>query len=145
MVRVEHVMKGYRADHLSSIETLVFMALRERTHAVFCRRLAEQIEDPTLRAMIEAIANDEERHQEYFSNLVAACLRIEPDQTVAAVADRSAELRVVGADIDAYQDKVANMAKTGIFDENMLRECVSDAITAWDLAAHPEMSAFVVR
>ncbi|MGC7322606.1 acyl-ACP desaturase, partial [Mycobacteroides abscessus subsp. massiliense] len=36
-VRVEHVMKGYRADRFSQIETLVFMAFFERSHAVFCR------------------------------------------------------------------------------------------------------------
>ena len=39
-VRVEHVMKGYRADTYSQIETLVFMAFLERAHAVFCRNLA---------------------------------------------------------------------------------------------------------
>jgi acyl-[acyl-carrier-protein] desaturase len=145
MVRVEHVMKGYRADYFSKIETLVFMALRERTFAVYCRRLAEQIEDPTLRGMIEVIANDEERHEEYFVNLVAACLRIEPEETVAAVAARAAEMHVVGADIDAYKDKVANIAEAGIFDEELLRRCLSDSITGWGLADRPEMSGFVAR
>ena len=145
MVRVQHVMKGYRADQLSRIETLVFMALRERTHTLFCRRLAEQIGDPTLRAMIETIAYDEERHEEFFANLVRACLRIEPDETVAAVASRAAEMGVVGADIDAYQDKVANIAAARIFDENLLRQCVSDSITGWALADREEMSPFVVR
>ena len=145
MVRVEHVMKGYRGDHLSRIETLVFMALREHTHAVFCRRLAGQTDDPTLRAMIETIATDEERHEQYFANLVSACLRIEPDETVAAVASRAAETHVVGADIDAYQDKVANIAAAGIFDENVLRECVSDSITQWGLAGRDEVRGFVAR
>jgi acyl-[acyl-carrier-protein] desaturase len=145
MVRVEHVMKGYRGDALSKIETLVFMALRERTHAVFCRRLAEQIGEPTLRALIETIAKDEERHEEYFANLVGACLRIEPEETVAAVASRVAEMHVVGADIDAYQDKVANVAEAGIFNENVLRQCVSDSINAWGLADREETSGFVVR
>ena len=38
-VRVEHVMKGFRADHFTQIETLVFMAFSERAHGVYCRRL----------------------------------------------------------------------------------------------------------
>jgi acyl-[acyl-carrier-protein] desaturase len=38
-VRVEHVMKGYRADTYSQVERLVFMAFFERAHAVFCRNL----------------------------------------------------------------------------------------------------------
>src|SRR5689334_17508957 len=77
-VRVEHVMKGYRAERLSKIETLVFMALWERSHAVYCRRLAAQIEDTTLRELIENIASDEERHALVFDNLVRECLRLEP-------------------------------------------------------------------
>ena len=47
-VRVEHVMKGYRADKFSQIETLVFMAFFERAHAVFCRNLEAQIDEPVL-------------------------------------------------------------------------------------------------
>jgi acyl-[acyl-carrier-protein] desaturase len=142
-VRVEHVMKGYRADTLSKIETLVVMALREREHAVFCRRLARQIDDPTLRSLIETIAKDEERHLMFFENLVSACLRLEPEETVAAIAAQAAGRHVVGADIDAYQDKVANVAEAGIFDENVLRQGVSDSIAAWGLTDRPELAAFV--
>ena len=40
-VRVEQVMKGYRADTYSQLETLAFMALFERAHAVFCRNLQD--------------------------------------------------------------------------------------------------------
>ncbi|MBV9513037.1 MAG: acyl-ACP desaturase [Mycobacteriaceae bacterium] len=142
-VRVEHVMKGYRADHFSKIETLVFLALREREYAVFCRRLALQIDDPTLRAMIENIAADEERHMQFFENLVAACLRLEPEDTIAAIAARSAELQVVGADIDAYKDKVVAVADVGIFDENLMRQGVSDSIAAWGLADRAELADFI--
>ena len=49
-VRVEHVMKGYRADTYSQIERLVFMAFFERAHAVFCRNLEAQTTEPVLRA-----------------------------------------------------------------------------------------------
>jgi acyl-[acyl-carrier-protein] desaturase len=142
-VRVEHVMKGYRADTFSKIETLVVMALREREHAVFCRRLAEQIEEPTLRSLIETIATDEERHLMFFENLVSAYLRLDPEETVAAIAARAAELHVVGADIDAYQDKVARVAEAGIFDENLMRQAISDSIAAWGVSDRPELAAFV--
>src|SRR6478735_4198357 len=68
-VRVEHVMKGFRADHFTQIETLVFMAFSERAHGVYCRRLAEQIEEPVLKSLIERIATDEERHALFFTDL----------------------------------------------------------------------------
>ena len=38
-VRVNHVMRGYRASNYTQIETLVFMAFYERAHAVFARNL----------------------------------------------------------------------------------------------------------
>ena len=80
-VRVEHVMKGYRADTYSQIERLVFMAFFERAHAVFCRNLEAQITEPVLKDLIGRIARDEERHEEFFANLVAHCLTYSRDET----------------------------------------------------------------
>ena len=109
-VRVEHVMKGYRADTYSQIERLAFMAFFEREHAVFCRNLEAQITEPTLKALVGRIAQDEERHEEFFANLVAHLLTSNRDETITAIARRAAELDVVGGDIDAYADKLAHMA-----------------------------------
>jgi acyl-[acyl-carrier-protein] desaturase len=141
-VRVEHVMKGYRADGHSQVETLVFMALFERAHAVFCRNLEAQITEPVLKDLVGRIAKDEERHEEFFANLVAHCLGYTRDETIAAIARVAAELGVVGADIDAYQDKVALMAETGIFDTDAVRKVIADRITAWGLADEPDLRAF---
>jgi acyl-[acyl-carrier-protein] desaturase len=144
-VRVEHVMKGYRADTYSQLETLAFMAFFERAHAVFCRNLQGQVEEPTLKALVGRIARDEERHEEFFANLVAYCLQFERDETVAAIARRAAELDVIGADIDAYADKRTAVAAAGIFDESTLRTVVSDRITAWGLADEPALAQLVTQ
>lgn len=143
-VRVEHVMKGYRADRYSQVETLVYMAFYERAHAVFCRNLAAQVEEPVLAGLIGRIAKDEERHEEFFANLVSHCLDYTRDETVAAIAARAAEFGVVGGDIDAYRDKVQNVADAGIFGAPQLRQVISDRITAWGLADQPELQQFVV-
>jgi len=144
-VRFEHVsLKGYRADQYSQVETLVFMAFFERAHAVFCNNLAAQIEEPVLAGLITHIARDEERHEEFFANLVAHCLGYTRDETIAAIAARAAELQVVGADIDAYQDKVRNVAEAGIFGRDQLRQVISDRITAWRLADEPALRQFVI-
>ena len=73
-VRVAHVMRGYRADSYTQIETLVFMALYERAHAVYMRNLEAKIAEPVLKRLVGRIATDEERHEEFFHNLVAHCL-----------------------------------------------------------------------
>ena len=142
--RVQYVMKGYRGDTYSQVETLVYMALTERTHAVFCRRLAAQVEEPILAGLVDRIARDEARHEQMFSDLVAHCLEYIRDETIAAIAARAADLQVVGADIDAYRDKVRNVADAGIFDAAYLRQAISDRITEWGVAGEPALRQFVI-
>ena len=141
-VRVEHVMKGYRANTYSQIETLAFMAFYERAHAVFCRNLAAQITEPVLAALVERIAKDEERHEEFFANLIAHCLDYRRDETIEAIAARAAALDVVGGDIDAYRDKLEVVAEAGIFDKAALAKVVSDRIAAWGLTDEPRLTQF---
>ena len=142
-VRVEHVMKGYRADSYSQIETLVFMAYYERAHAVFCRNLQEQISEPVLAGLVGRIATDEERHEEFFANLVAHCLTYSRDETIDAIAARAAALDVVGGDIDAYRDKIEVVAEAGIFDKAALARVIADRIAAWGLADEPRLAQFI--
>jgi acyl-[acyl-carrier-protein] desaturase len=142
--RVEYVMKGYRADTYTQVETLVYMAFTERTHAVFCANLAAKVEEPVLAGLVDRIARDEVRHEEFFSNLVAHCLECTRDETIAAIAARAADLQVPGADIDSYQDKVSNVAQAGIFGPPQLRQAISDRITAWGLADEPALRQFVI-
>lgn len=142
-VRVEHVIKGYRANSYSQIETLVFMAFNERAHAVFCRNLQAQIAEPVLEALVGRIAKDEERHEEFFANLVAHCLTAQRDETIDAIAARAGALDVIGADIDAYRDKVDLVAEAGVFGKAQLAAVLSDRITAWGLADEPRLTDFI--
>ena len=142
-VRVEHVMKGYRADSYSQIETLAFMAMWERAHAVFCRNLEAQTDEPVLRGLVGKIARDEERHAEFFTNLVAHCVSAMRDETVDAIATRAAALDVVGGDIDAYADQVATVAEAGIFDRAALQQVVADSIAAWGVGDEPRLAEFI--
>jgi acyl-[acyl-carrier-protein] desaturase len=141
-VRVEHVMKGYRADTYSQIERLVFMAFFERAHAVFCRNLEAQIDEPLLKSLVGRIAKDEERHEEFFANLVAHLLSSNREETITAIARRAGELGVVGGDIDAYADKVAHVADAGIYGPQQLRSVISDRIAAWGVSDEPELKQF---
>ncbi|MDI3313103.1 MAG: acyl-ACP desaturase [Mycobacterium sp.] len=143
-VRVEQVMKGRPPDDHTQVEALVFMTLWERAHAVFLRRLATRIDEPVLRGLVEVIAADEERHETFFAEMVRACLRIVPAATIAAIVACALELQVVGADIDAYKDKVRRVAEAGIFGPDTLRDVISDRIKAWNLAQLPELSTFIV-
>jgi acyl-[acyl-carrier-protein] desaturase len=144
-VRVEHVMKGYRADSYSQIETLAYMALLERAHGGFCRNLEAQITEPVLKKMVGRIARDEERHSEFFANLVAYCVVSERDETIAAIAKRAAGFEAIGADIDAYRDKVRVVAEAGIFDDAARRKAISDLVAEWGVADVPALAEFVAH
>jgi acyl-[acyl-carrier-protein] desaturase len=110
---------------------------------VFCRNLEAQITEPVLKNLIGRIARDEERHEEFFANLVSHCLTRRRDETIEAIAHRAAELGVVGGDIDAYKDKLAKIADARIFGPDQLREVIADRITAWGLADEPALRAYV--
>lgn len=142
-VRVQHVVRGYRAQTYSQVETLVYRALSERAYATFCRNLAAQIEEPLLAGLVDRIARDEARHEEFFANLVQHLLGYVRDETIAAIATRAADLKVIGADIDEYQAKVQNVADAGIFDAEQLQQVISERITAWGLADEPALKQFV--
>jgi len=141
-VRVAHVMRGYRADTYNQIETLVFMALYERAHAVYLRNLEAKITEPVLKRLVGRIAADEERHEEFFHNLVAYCLERYPDETIGAIARRSGGFGVVGGDILEYQDKLHAVADAGIFDRDAALTVASDRIAAWGLADEPQLKKF---
>jgi acyl-[acyl-carrier-protein] desaturase len=111
---------------------------------VLTRNLAAQLEEPILAGLVDRICRDEVRHEEFFANLVAHCLEYTRDETIAAIASRAAELKVPGADIDAYQDKVQNIAEAGIFGPEQLRQAISDRITAWGVADEPALRQFVI-
>jgi len=144
-VRVAHVMRGYRGDSYTQIETLVFMALYERAHAVYLRNLEARIDEPVLKGLVGRIAADEERHEEFFANLVAHCLEHHRDQTLSAIARRAPGLEAVGGDILEYRDsKLRTVAEAGIFDQAAADRVVSDRISAWGLAEEPILKKFVL-
>lgn len=144
-VRVAHVMRGYRGDKLTQIETLVFMAFLESAYAVYMRNLESRITEPVLKSLVGRIAKDEERHEDFFRNLVNFCLEeYNRDSTISSIARRANAFGVVGGDILEYQDKLQNIAKAGIFDLDASRKVVSDSIKHWGLGDEPVLRSFVI-
>lgn len=133
--RVAHVMRGYLANKYTQIETLVFMALTERAHATYLRNLEAKVGEPVLKSLVARIARDEERHQEFFDNLVAHCLEHHEDQTVGAINRRAFGFGVIGGDILEYRDtKLRTVADAGIFSQEIADRVVTDAVAAWGLS-----------
>jgi acyl-[acyl-carrier-protein] desaturase len=137
-VRVRHVMRGYQASNYTQIETLVFMAMYERAHAVYTRNLEAGIDEPVLKKLIGRIAADEERHAEFFDNLVIHCVEHHRDSTIAAIARRATGFPVVGGDIIEYREtKLRSAAESGVFDQAAADKVVVNSIATWGLADEP--------
>ena len=143
-VRIAHVMRGYRASNYTQIETLVFMALFERAHAVYLHNVEAKTEEPVLKKLVGRIVNDEDRHAKFFDNLVAHCIEQHRDSTIAAIARRATGFPVIGGDILEYREsKLRTVADAGIFDQAAADKVVSDAIVAWGLGDEPQLEKFV--
>ena len=143
-VRIAHVMRGYRASNYTQIETLVFMALFERAHAVYLHNVEAKTDEPALKKLVGRIANDEDRHAKFFDNLVAHCIEQHRDSTIAAIARRATGFPVIGGDILEYREsKLRTVADAGIFDQAAADKVVSDAIVAWGLGDEPQLEKFV--
>lgn len=142
--RVAHVMRGYLANKYTQIETLVFMALSERAHARFLRNIEAKVDEPVLKSLVARIARDEERHGEFFDNLVAHCLEHHEDQTVGAINRRAVGFGVVGGDILEYRDtKLRTVADAGIFSQATADQVVADAVEAWGLAGNALLKRYI--
>ena len=142
--RIAHVMRGYLANKYTQIETLVFMALTERAHVVYLRNLEAKIDEPVLKSLVARIAKDEERHQEFFDNLVAHCLAQHEDQTVGAINRRAFGFGPIGGDILEYREnKLRNVADTGIFSQETADQVVADAIAAWGLSGNALLKRYI--
>jgi len=133
-------MKGYRADTYSQIETLVFMAFFERAHAVFCRNLQAQIEEPVLADMVGRIALDEERHEEFFANLVAYLVANDRDATVAAIAKARCRHRTDRCGHRGLPGQGPLVAESGIFDDAALKKVLSDRINRMGRRGRSELA-----
>ena len=93
-VRVQHVMKGYRADTLQPDRDLgVHGVLRARSRGVLPQPAGADHRARARAGLVGRIARDEERHEEFFANLVTHCLTYSRDETIAAIARRAAETR----------------------------------------------------
>ena len=143
-VRVNHVMRGYRASNYTQIETLVFMALWERAHLVYLRNLEAKVDEPVLKKLVGKIAHDEERHLRFFDNLVKHCIETHRDQTINAISRRAIGLPVIGGDILEYRDsKLRTVAEAGIFDQAAADKVVSDSIKGWGLGDEAVLQRFI--
>ena len=138
--RVQYVMKGYRADTYTQVETLVYMAFSERSYAVFCRNLAAQIEEPILAGLIDRIARDEARHEEILRQPRRALPRVHPRR------DDRGDRRPCGGPHGRrcrhrrLRGQGAERRRRGHFRPAQLRQAISDRITAWGLADEPPSS-----
>ena len=142
-VRVEHVMKGYRADSYSQVETLAFMAINERAHAVFTPQPA----GADRRARAEEDGRPDRQGRGAPRGVLRQPRRPLPDHPARRDDRRD---RHPGGDPRADRHRHRRLrrqgrvvAEAGIFDAAALRKVVADRIADWGVADAPDWPQFV--
>ena len=141
-VRVEHVMKGFRADTYTQIETLVFMAFFERAHAVFCRNLAGAD-----RGAGAEVARRADRHATRSATRCSSptwsrtAWSTTQDETVAAIARRAAELSSSAPTSTPTRTRSRPSPRPASSTEASCAGDLRRDHARWGLAEHPDLSS----
>ncbi|WP_068280794.1 acyl-ACP desaturase [Aldersonia kunmingensis] len=139
-IRMQAMTDGYNHQPMHLIEMLTNCAFEEAASALRHRNTAAFTSDPVVAAICNRIALDDELQSELFADLVAAALKLTPEQTVAAVASRIPQFVVPMVELPG-RDAVAELADAGIYDPRREPELVfAPLLRRWNIAERPEFA-----
>lgn len=134
--RMAHMTAGMAKPPLRLLDILVEAAFDEAAAAVRHRNTAALNENPTVTAICNTIAADDERQSEFFAGLVDAAIGVAPEQVEKAVRDRVAAFSVPAVALPGGRDGAAAMVETGIFDLDKERDRVfAPLLERWNVDA----------
>jgi acyl-[acyl-carrier-protein] desaturase len=115
-LRMRHMSAGFEADNGHSVlHQIAYVASQELATRVSHRNTGRESGDPVCDRMLARIATDENLHMIFYRNLLAAALRLAPDQTMRAIADVFTGFRMPGHGMPGFERAAARMAVGGIY------------------------------
>lgn len=141
-LRMAHMTAGMAKPSMHVLDILVEAAFDEATAAIRHRNTAALDENPTVTAIAERIARDDELQAVFFGNLVEAAFRIAPDQAARAVAGRMAGYAVPSVRLADGRDAATALAETGVYDHRQAPTLVfAPLVKQWNLLDRDDLSA----
>jgi acyl-[acyl-carrier-protein] desaturase len=114
--RMEHMSTGFEADNSHSVlHSVAYVAFQELATRISHRNTGRESGDPVCERMLARIASDENLHMVFYRNLLAASLRIAPDQAMRAIADVVTGFRMPGHEMPGFERAAVRIAIGGIY------------------------------
>jgi acyl-[acyl-carrier-protein] desaturase len=114
--RMRHMSAGFEADNSHSmLHSVAYVAFQELATRVSHRNTGHESGDPVCDRMLARIATDENLHMVFYRNLLAAALKLAPDQTIRAITEVVRGFRMPGHGMPGFERAAARMALGGIY------------------------------
>ena len=129
--RMQTMEIGFESDR-ALLNALAYVSFQELATRISHRNTGRYTEDPIAERLLARVSMDENLHMIFYRNLVAAALKIAPDETVRAIADEVVGFEMPGAVIPGFARKAVQIAKAGIYDLRIHHdEVVMPLIRQW--------------
>ncbi|MEU8959734.1 acyl-ACP desaturase [Streptomyces sp. NPDC048518] len=113
--RAQHMRHGYEIDYRGDlIASLVYVTVQELGTRVSYQGIRRLCDEPVCAALMQCIAQDENRHMLFYRTTLQACMEMHPDRTLQAVAKVLRTFRPPGHGAPGFGRLVSSMARSGI-------------------------------
>jgi acyl-[acyl-carrier protein] desaturase len=116
----------------NALRSLVYVTFQELATRISHRNTGRLAGDPIADRLLARIAADENMHMIFYRDLIAASLRLAPDQTMAAIAAEVVGFTMPGTSVPGFLRKSIQIADAGIYDVRIHRdEVVVPLVRHW--------------
>jgi acyl-[acyl-carrier-protein] desaturase len=110
------VSGGHMPEPESVFEGMVYLALQELATRISHRNTGRQLGDPVGYDVMKRVTADENLHQLFYRDLVAAAIEAEPNRMMIAIEKQVKSFTMPGIGIPDFDQHAARIARAGIYD-----------------------------
>jgi acyl-[acyl-carrier protein] desaturase len=122
----------------NAVRSLVYVTFQELATRIAHRNTGRLAGDPVADRLLARIAADENLHMIFYRDLIAASLRLAPDQTLDAIAAEVVGFQMPGTNVPGFLRKSIQIADAGIYDVRIHRdEVVVPLVRHWQALELP--------
>ncbi|MFD9302227.1 acyl-ACP desaturase [Streptomyces sp. NPDC060048] len=114
--RRQHAERGYDIDYRGDVlASLIYVTLQELATRVSYRNIRRVCGDYACEALLQRIAQDENRHMLFYRSVLTDAVKLRPDQALRACADVVESFRSPGHGAPGFTALALSMVRSGIY------------------------------
>ncbi|MGV9393055.1 acyl-ACP desaturase, partial [Streptomyces olivaceus] len=111
-----HLQTGYDSDYRGDVLAgLVYVTLQELATRISYRNIKRISGEPVCAALLQRIAQDENRHMLFYRRILEAAMELRPERTVRALATVAATFRSPAHGAPDFPRLSMSMARSGVY------------------------------